>query len=167
MSNKTILIVLLGVGIVVGGYFFLVKNPQSSTTTPTPPAVPLQEQSQTPPVTAPSPSETLPSTNQNVVTYTDSGYSPNTLTIPAGTTVTFKNESARAMWTASAVHPSHRVYGGTSLEEHCPDTAGTAFDTCSGTQPGNSWSFTFTKKGVWKYHNHLSPADTGTIVVEE
>ncbi|BCX15823.1 MAG: hypothetical protein KatS3mg098_052 [Candidatus Parcubacteria bacterium] len=106
------------------------------------------------------------SVEQSVVTYTNSGYSPSILKIKAGTTVIFKNESSRSMWTASAFHPSHTVYGGTSLEEHCPDTAAVAFDACSGVLPGNSWSFTFTKKGSWKYHNHLAPSDFGTIVVE-
>jgi plastocyanin len=102
-----------------------------------------------------------------VVSYTDSGYSPSTITIKKGETVTFKNESSRSMWPASAVHPSHRVYSGTSLEEHCPDTAGTAFDACKGYSPGQSWSFKFDKVGTWKYHDHLNPSATGTIIVEE
>jgi plastocyanin len=70
------------------------------------------------------------------------------------------------MWPASAFHPTHTVYSGTSLSEHCPDTAGTAFDACKGFLPGQSWSFKFTKAGTWKYHDHLNPGATGTIVVE-
>ncbi len=103
---------------------------------------------------------------ENAVTYADSGFSPSTLTIKAGDTVVFKNESSSAFWPASAVHPIHRVYSGTSLDEHCPDTAGAAFDACTGIQPGNSWSFTFNKTGTWRYHNHLNASHIGTIVVE-
>lgn len=103
---------------------------------------------------------------QNIVVYTDSGYSPNTLRVKVGTNITFKNQSSRAMWPASDLHPTHRLYSGTSLTEHCPDTAGTAFDACTGIQPGNSWSFTFNKKGTWKYHDHLNPSSIGTIIVE-
>lgn len=103
---------------------------------------------------------------QNIVTYTDSGYSPRTLKVKVGETVTFKNQSLQAMWPASDFHPTHRVYSGTSLQEHCPDTTGTAFDACTEIQPGDSWSFTFNKQGTWKYHDHLSPSHTGTIIVE-
>ncbi len=100
------------------------------------------------------------------VVYTDSGYSPSELTIKAGDAVTFKNESSLGMWTASAMHPSHVLYSGTSLQEHCPDTANTVFDECTSAQLGQSWSFTFTKTGTWGYHNHVKPRDFGKIIVE-
>ncbi len=100
------------------------------------------------------------------VTYTDSGYLPSELTIKAGDTVTFKNESSLGMWTASAMHPSHTVYSGTSLQEHCPDAANTSFDECTSAQPGQSWSFTFSKTGTWEYHNHVKAHDFGKIIVE-
>lgn len=97
---------------------------------------------------------------ENTVTYTDSGYSPATLTIEAGETVTFQNDSASAMWTASAVHPTHGEY---PTDGGC---LGSTFDSCEGTQPGESWSFQFDETGEWGYHNHLAPSDTGKIVVE-
>lgn len=103
---------------------------------------------------------------QNVVTYTNKGYSPSILYAKVGATIAFKNESSEAAWTASDIHPSHTRYGGTSLTDHCPDITKTAFDACAGIQPGNSWQFTFTKKGAWNYHDHLAPWNTGTIVVE-
>lgn len=160
--NKTIIAIVVVALAAVGGYFLFKGFSQS----PTAPFIPSRQPVSQPPAAQAPVTQTTPSAEQNVVTYTDSGYSPSTLRVKTGATVTFKNESSRAMWTASAVHPSHAVYGGTSLGEHCPDAAGTAFDACAGIQPGNSWSFTFMKKGAWKYHNHLSPGDTGTIVVE-
>lgn len=87
---------------------------------------------------------------ENVVTYTDSGFSPSTLTVEAGDTVVFRNETATPFWPASAVHPTHLLY---------PE-----FDAKAAIS-GN-YSFTFNRVGTWKYHNHLNTSQTGTIVVE-
>lgn len=103
---------------------------------------------------------------ENIIVYSDSGYSPSKITIKTGDKVIFKNESSDKMWTASAVHPFHSVYSGTSLEKHCPDTEGVSFDECEGIQPGESWSFKFDKKGEWGYHNHLETSHFGKIIVE-
>lgn len=103
---------------------------------------------------------------QNIITYSDSGYAPASLKVKEGEAVIFKNESSKSMWTASGAHPTHRLYDGTSLSEHCPSGANSAFDACKAILPADSWSFTFTKKGTWKYHNHLNPTNTGSIVVE-
>lgn len=186
MQNK-IIIIAIGLIFVLGlaAYFFFQRSAPTLTPTlnqefqlPQPPQSPAPEevllpeaptQTQTSTQTEESAAETQPQTQpetQNIVIYTDSGYSPNTLRVKVGTVVTFKNQSSRAMWPASALHPTHAVYSGTSLTEHCPDTKGIAFDACTGIQPGNSWSFTFNKKGTWKYHDHLNPSFTGTIIVE-
>jgi plastocyanin len=172
MSKAIVTIVIVAI-VLLGGYFLFfrgVSQPTPSTsetsgqqpTTQSPVSGSLgsEQPSQQPPVSQ------APVAKENVVTYTDAGYSPNALTIKKGETVTFKNQSSRAMWPASAVHPTHRVYSGTSLDEHCPDKTGTAFDACKGFKPGENWSFTFNKTGTWKYHDHLNPKDTGTIVVE-
>ncbi|MBI2594782.1 MAG: cupredoxin domain-containing protein [Candidatus Colwellbacteria bacterium] len=87
-----------------------------------------------------------------VVTYTDNGFSPATLTVKKGETVTFKNNSGKSFWPASAVHPTHTVY---------PE-----FDAKQGIAPGAAYSFTFSRTGSWKYHNHLNPSLTGTITVQ-
>lgn len=159
--NKTTLAIVVIVVVVLGGYFFFRGSYQSPAT----PSTSNQEAaSQSGAVQVPV-TQTAPPVEQSIITYSNSGYSPSALRIKAGTAVTFKNESSLSMWTASAFHPSHTVYSGTALEEHCPDTAGIAFDACTGVQPGNSWKFIFNKKGTWKYHNHLNPSDFGAIVV--
>lgn len=107
--------------------------PPASTPTPTP----------TPPVVAPA---------TKTITYTDSGFSPATLTIKAGDTVLFKNSGSRDFWPASAPHPTHTNY---------PE-----FDAKRGIAPGATYSFTFTRVGSWKYHNHLNPTTNGTITVQ-
>lgn len=154
--NKTLIIVLILAIAIVGGYLLL-----GGTGTKSVPGL-AAEQLQA----NKNPGTPVGTQAQNTVVYTDSGYAPAILTIKKGKIVVWKNESSQTMWPASAMHPTHTVYSGTSLEEHCPDVAGTAFDACTGIQPGNSWSFTFAKTGTWHYHDHLNPGYIGTIVVE-
>ncbi len=120
--------------------------------------------STTPPATGNAPGQTLGQStnqsNQNVVTYTDSGFSPASLTVKKGGTVTFKNTASDAMWVASNPHPIHNGY---------PTTGGcvsSTFDSCSNIAPGQSWSFKFDLAGSWGFHNHLNPSEGGTIVVQ-
>jgi|AntDeeMinimDraft_6_1070357.scaffolds.fasta_scaffold04936_2 plastocyanin len=96
-----------------------------------------------------------------VVTYTDSGFSPESITVSAGQTVRFENEAKAQMWVASDVHPSHSQYDGTSLREHC-DGDGISFDQCEG---GDGYSFTFGEAGEYDYHNHLRASDGASVIV--
>lgn len=112
------------------------------------------------------PAESGERTEEKIITKTDAGFSPNSITIKKGETVIWKNQSTGAFWPASAMHPTHTAYDGTALSEHCPDTAKTAFDACQGIATGGSWSFTFEKTGSWKYHDHLNPGHFGTVSVE-
>ena len=102
-----------------------------------------------------------------LVTYTNNGFEPKELTIKKGETLRFVNNSDNGMWVGSAMHPTHEVYGGTSLDEHCPSEDGSAFDQCEANEPGGFWEFTFNKAGEWGYHNHVRAADWGRVVVEE
>lgn len=103
----------------------------------------------------------------NIVVLTNNGYSPNILQVEVGDTIVFKNESSSAMWPATAIHPTHTVYPGSDIEKCGGSEASILFDACSSYDPGSSWSFQFNKAGSWKYHNHLNPVFTGTIVVKE
>ena len=142
--------------LVIGGYL-LSRSPAPS------PAAPVDQSATPTPPATPSPAAMA---ENAVVVYSDTGYAPSTVTVKSGSTVAFKNESSKSMWPASAMHPTHTAYSGTSLDSHCPDIAGVAFDACKGFLPGESWSFTFDKAGTWRYHNHLNPQSTGTVVVE-
>jgi plastocyanin len=98
------------------------------------------------------------------VTYTSSGFSPASVTIKQGGTVTFVNQGGGSMDIASDPHPNHNGYDGTSRNTHCaPSFSGAKpFDQC---RAGASFSFTFTKVGSWGYHNHLNEADGGVVNV--
>ncbi len=98
-----------------------------------------------------------------MIAYSDSGFSPSMVTIKSGDTVTFVNQSGEDMWVGADEHPTHTQYSGTKLREHCPDTAGVAFDQCS---RGKEYSFTFNKVGSWSYHNHSNASMEGKVIVE-
>lgn len=100
------------------------------------------------------------------VTYSDSGYSPARVKIKKGDTVVFDNKSSKTMWTASAVHPTHKAYPGSDIAKCGTTQAAGLFDACKGYGLGESWEFRFDEQGTWRYHNHLQPGHTGTITVE-
>ena len=97
---------------------------------------------ETPPESSASTSSSTEPANLEavIVDYTDVGYEPDRVRVPLGTTVTWRNDSSKPMWTASDPHPMHTIY---------PE-----FDAKVGVEPGASYSFTFTKRGTWSYHNH-------------
>jgi plastocyanin len=137
---KTLIIAIVVIVVILGGWYFF-KH-----TAPVPSITPQR------PGGTQSSGGNEPANSGNTVIYTDSGYSPATLTIKAGETVTFVNQSSDPMWTASNPHPIHTDYPG--------------FDALAGTLPGQSYSFTFTKTGHWGYHNHLNASKGGAIIVE-
>jgi plastocyanin len=99
------------------------------------------------------------------VTLTATGFSPKSITIKKGDTVTWTNTGSGQMWIASANHPTHTVYDGTNLQQHCgTPSAESPFDEC---KAGNTYSFTFDKVGSWNYHNHTNASQFGTVVVTQ
>ena len=110
--------------------------------------------------------DTKKSAETVTVTYTSSGYSPSSVTISDGDTINFINNSSGAMWTASAIHPTHAVYPSSGIAKCSTAEEEEIFDSCAGVTAGGNWSFTFNEKGTWGYHNHLRTNHTGTIIVE-
>lgn len=107
----------------------------------------------TPKIIAPktiSPSISV-STSTQTVTLTDSGFSPTSITVVRGQSITFVNNSSGKMWVASNPFPSSSEY---------PD-----FNEKTGIANGDSWTFTFGQSGTWFYHNHYSPATGAKVVV--
>lgn len=102
-----------------------------------------------------------------VITLTDAGFSPNSVSVAQGETVRFVNESSRGMWVGSDEHPTHTEYDGTSTREHCADGANTSgsFDMCAAVANGEHWDFTFERAGTFGFHNHVGAAHTGTVIV--
>jgi len=150
-TNTYIVIIVIGI-IVLGGFlFFYSRNAPEQTALTT---------------STSSPSENGEGQSLSTVTYTNSGYLPREVTILAGGTVTFKNESSRKMWTATTIHPTHTIYPGSGIQKcGTPERSG-IFDACKDIAQGESWSFTFKEQGSWRYHDHRNPSSTGKIIVE-
>lgn len=157
MNNKIFIgLVVLAVGGLVGWYFLkgtpAAPAPQQVVATPTPSGSNLG---------APE-SATSGGTSgvdkggvvaRTVVTYTDTGFAPKTITVKAGTPVSFVNDSNNLMWVASDPHPTHTLLPG--------------FDELRGVDRDSIFEYVFTNVGTWTYHNHLNPSAKGTVVVTQ
>ena len=82
----------------------------------------------------------------------DEGFTPATITVKAGATVTFVNNGQALHWPASNPHPIHTGLSG--------------FDARKGLATGETYSFTFLQAGTFGFHDHLNTRITGTIVVQ-
>lgn len=89
---------------------------------------------------------------KNQVVYTENGFSPSTLNVNVGDSVTFVNQSSRGMWVASNPHPTHTDLPG--------------FDAMKSIPQGSSYTYIFQKTGNWGYHNHLNRSQGGQVIVK-
>lgn len=166
MNSKLLIgLVVLVAGVGVGWYFLKGSSttPQTASDTqvyqPTP--TPTQETVDTSLIgssglvgtSATAGGEGVMVLETSTVTYTDSGFSPNIITVKKGTTVKFVNQGTGSMWVASAVHPTHQLLPG--------------FDQLKSVLKGSTYEYTFEKVGTWKYHNHVNASNTGSVVVTE
>jgi hypothetical protein len=87
------------------------------------------------------------------------------VTIQKGQSVTWVDDTSGPMWVASASHPTHTAYDGTTEATHCSGsyTGPTPFDQCQG---GSTYTFVFSKTGSFDFHNHLAAQFEGTVVVQ-
>ena len=156
VQGKTIIAIILLVAVVGGIFLFstVSKNPIKTTGVINNPDEKTQQAAGT--------------GEGNVIEITSSGFTPETLTISKGDTVTFINKDTEEHWPASAIHPTHTVYPGSDIVK-CFDgetDKSTLFDSCRGLAPGESWSFIFNEVGSWGYHDHLDVNLRGKIIVE-
>ncbi len=179
MSQNTLIGIIIGVIIIGGGAWWFTGQQTPASEVADNSTIPSENADTTPtpsPTPTPTPTPTDTGTQVGVdvsvntaptsatVTYNGNGFSPREVTIKKGGTVIWKNTSGGTMWVASAQHPSHTLYNGTSRQEHCPDTTKTAFDQCQG---GGDYSFTFNKTGAWGYHDHINASLFGKVNVVE
>lgn len=156
MNNKVVVgLVVLLVGVGAGWYFLQGGKPASESIkneeevleiTTTPASEPLTTLGTEPSVTGSVMGKTS-------VSYGADGFSPKSLTVKKGTSVRWINKGNGSMWVASAVHPTHQLLPG--------------FDQLKSVGNAGAYEYTFDKVGTWKYHNHVNPSDTGSVVVTE
>ena len=139
--------------VAVSGYFYFFWTPSQVEPVSAPAPAPASA-----PAPAPAPTgapktggSSQPAANAVTVEMVPDAFSPQTLTITAGTKIRFVNKDKVDRWPASGFHPTHQI---------CP-----GFDSKQSIKPGGSYSFTFTEAKQCPMHDHLNPAIRGTIVV--
>ena len=78
---------------------------------------------------------------------------PSTITIPAGTTVVWQNQSKKPARITSTPFPQHN-----DLKD---------LDSVQSIGIGETYSYTFTKAGVYGFLNYTNPAVHGTVIVKK
>ena len=88
---------------------------------------------------------------KNLITLTSSGFSPISLTVKIGDTVTWLNNDGIIATVNSDPHPVHTEYEPLNLGNFTK---------------GKTHTLTFPTPGTYGYHNHFNPNQRGTIIVE-
>ncbi|HSW85625.1 MAG TPA: cupredoxin domain-containing protein [Candidatus Saccharimonadales bacterium] len=137
VAIKAFIISLVTVIIIgIGAYFIFHKSPVSPAVTNT----------------TPKSSSAAPTQNvANTITFDGNQFSPATITVKSGSTVTIKNTSSQDLQFDSDPHPAHT--DDTDLN------AGLVL-------PGKSQTFTVIKTGSFGYHDHLDLGIRGKITIE-
>lgn len=131
MKNSVIIFAVVALIVLGGAGFALTRDPKTATSD--------NNSTQTP---APRGTE--------VITYTNDGFSPSTITVKAGSTFTVRNNSSRVLQFDSNPHPQHT------------DNPELNIGSIS---PGKSQTITVQTTGSFKYHNHLNDSHQGTLIV--
>lgn len=84
------------------------------------------------------------------VSMTGNGFSPATVSVGVGGSVTFMNDDTASHQVSSNPHPLHTIF---------PSLNGPVLDA------GGTFSLIFPRAGTFSYHDHLNPGLTGTVVV--
>ncbi len=84
------------------------------------------------------------------VAVTDQGFTPQIISIKKGGTIIWINQTKNAVSINSDPHPTHTSFPLLNL---------------GNVAVGASVKQTFSKEGTYTYHNHLNPAQIGTIIV--
>lgn len=103
----------------------------------------------TTPVTTTTIAEKKP--QQTIIEVTTEGFSPDTITVKAGTRVLWINTTNKTVSLNAADHPTHQVYPPLNLGRFGKNS---------------SVQLVFDKIGTYEYHDHLNPDRKGTVVVE-
>lgn len=140
MSRNNLFIIIAILLILAAGFYFV--NSTKTTVSP------VSTDTTTPTDTS------TPSANikENRVIISASGFTPQTITIKTGSSITWTNTDSVSHTVNSDPHPTHTI---SSLLNQ----AGTI-------KAGESKSLTFPTAGTYKYHDHLNPSSSGTVVVE-
>ncbi len=95
-----------------------------------------------------------------LISYTDGGFAPPSITISSGQTLRFTNNSSSAIWIAAGDTPESRYPGGDS------GCSSSKLDSCGPIATQDFWQFTFTEPGTWKVVNNVDKSKELIVVVQ-
>lgn len=125
-------------------YLFVFEKPATA-----PDTEPVRQETNTTDDTSTQESEEPAAADSAVITYSDDGFSPDSITIEEGQTIIVKNGSSDTLDFASDDHPTHQTNSELNVGL---------------IEPGEAKSFK-PSKGSWGYHDHLNASATGSITV--
>ncbi len=145
MSRNTVIAVVMVIVLVIFGWYLL--RPKGTTTPEVSEPTPTSTASKS---ASPQASSSAAMT-EKVVTISSTGFSPKSITIKAGESVTWTNSDSANHTVNSSPHPAHTDYPLLNLGV---------------IKNGESKSLSFPKAGTFKYHDHLNPSLFGSVTVE-
>lgn len=155
LDTKKLLVgmILLGV-LIVGGSYMLALLSGKKSNAPGTTSTPSSDSSQTS-QNQPTKEIVIPKapvfSGKEVINLTANGFDPATITITKSTLIQWINKSGADATVSSNEHPTHQLYSPLNLG---------LFANESGV------SLIFNTPGTYKYHDHLHPQRTGTVIVE-
>jgi plastocyanin len=158
-SNNKIVVILIGVIVLLGGYLIFNKSSTPGTetasvpgATTTSPVTTTTTQTKNVPKTTTTKTTTTTMTKDGlyVIYYTSKGFSPATLQITRGKGVRFINNSDKAM----------RIFADQKY-----DTVYSSLNESKSVGRGATYDFVFNEAGNWAYHNENNQNDRGTVIV--
>ena len=148
--NKNVAIAIAVILILLVGGWFLMR-PKAQVTpvaSDVPVSTPVQSESVTP---AASEGASM-NKNETVVKISSDAFSPKSVTIKAGDTVTWMNKDTADHQVNSDPHPTHTLFP--------------ILNKIGLIKAGDKKSLQFTTAGTFTYHDHLNPSLIGSITVQ-
>lgn len=133
--------------LVVAGWY-LTRPKGESTTQPEPSQTPASSESASPSTATEG---AMMNQDKNLIKITSSGFSPKSITIKMGESVTWENTDTENHTVNSDNHPTHTLF---------------TFLNLGVIKPTEKKSATPAKAGTFTYHDHLNPSLTGSITVQ-
>ncbi len=148
-----IVIVVIVIAVVIFSFVrYRAAQPTVAPIAPTPaidPVVPSAAPSTDAAPTTEAPPKPSTNSTARLITITAAGFSPASVTVRKGDTVTFTNNDTEPHWPASNPHPAHT---------NCPN-----FDAGHGLSNNERYSFTYGYDRSCDYHDHLHPRLRGQL----
>lgn len=150
MSRNLIITVVVVLVLIVGGWLLTrSKQPTMSSPETQSTQAPVSTESASPLSTA-SEGATMKK-DSNIVKITANGFSPKSITVKMGESITWENTDTANHTVNSDNHPTHLLY---------------QFLNLSVIKPGDKKSITPPKVGTFTYHDHLNPSLIGSVTVQ-